>query len=89
MRLRALPRAMPRCAALIAEARALGVKLAMATTTRRPNIDALFQTTAGAEAAAVFDAIAAGDEVETEDSLSGLRAADGPHRLAVLRHAGG
>lgn len=49
--------------ALIADARRCGLKLAIATTTSRPNIDALIRATMGAAASEVFDAIAAGDEV--------------------------
>ncbi|MDO5622810.1 MAG: HAD-IA family hydrolase [Paracoccus sp. (in: a-proteobacteria)] len=50
-------------AALIDEAKAAGIKVAIATTTSRPNIDALIRATMGAEAVSIFDAIAAGDEV--------------------------
>ncbi|HHY01290.1 MAG TPA: HAD family hydrolase [Paracoccus sp.] len=53
----------PGIAALIASARAGGLRLAIATTTSRPNIDALVRATMGRDAAEVFDVIAAGDEV--------------------------
>lgn len=49
-------------AALISDARAAGLKIAI-TTTSRPNIDALIRATLGSEASELFDAIAAGDEV--------------------------
>ncbi|MGC9271150.1 HAD family hydrolase [Acidiphilium sp.] len=48
---------------LIHEARNAGVKCAIATTTSRPNIDALLQSAFAPEAVGWFDAIAAGDEV--------------------------
>lgn len=48
---------------LLAEARAAGLKLAIATTTSRPNVDSLIRATLGAEASALFDAVAAGDMV--------------------------
>jgi HAD superfamily hydrolase (TIGR01509 family) len=50
-------------AALIAEARARGLALAVATTTTPANVDALTRSAMGVPAAAVFDVIAAGDEV--------------------------
>lgn len=50
----------PGIAALMWEARQAGLKLAIATTTSRPNVDALL---AAAEPLPAFDAIAAGDEV--------------------------
>lgn len=53
----------PGIAALIASARAAGLRLAIATTTSRPNIDALIRATMGRDASEVFDVIAAGDEV--------------------------
>lgn len=53
----------PGIAALIDSARAAGLLLAIATTTSRPNIDALIRATMGCDAAQVFDVIAAGDEV--------------------------
>lgn len=50
-------------AALIADTRRAGLRLGIATTTSRPNIDALIAATMRARADTVFDAIAAGDEV--------------------------
>ncbi|SFJ22676.1 HAD family hydrolase [Celeribacter neptunius] len=54
----------PGVAELIAAARAKGLKLAVATTTNRPNVDALAQACWGRHAEEVFDVIAAGDEVD-------------------------
>jgi len=48
---------------LIAEARAAGLRLAIATTTNRPNVDALCAACFNAPADQIFDVIAAGDEV--------------------------
>lgn len=48
---------------LIHEAREAGVKCAIATTTSRPNIDALLQSAFAPDAVTWFAAIAAGDEV--------------------------
>jgi HAD superfamily hydrolase (TIGR01509 family) len=53
----------PGIRALIAQARQKGLKLAVATTTSRPNVEALCQACFGQKAAEVFDVIAAGDEV--------------------------
>lgn len=53
----------PGVAALIEAARAAGLRLAVATTTSRPNVEALTRCCWGLDAAAVFDVIAAGDEV--------------------------
>ena len=53
----------PGIEALIAEARRRGVRLAIATTTSRPNIDALIGATLGPEGAGWFEAIACGDDV--------------------------
>jgi HAD superfamily hydrolase (TIGR01509 family) len=53
----------PHVAELIAAARAEGLRLAVATTTNRPNVDALTKAAWGAPADLVFDVIAAGDEV--------------------------
>ncbi len=50
----------PGVAALLRDAREAGLKLAIATTTSRPNIDALLRATLGTQP---FDVIAAGDEV--------------------------
>lgn len=48
---------------LIAAARAAGIRLAIATTTSRPNVTALLDATLGAGREAVFEVIVAGDEV--------------------------
>lgn len=48
---------------LIRSARDGGLRLAIATTTSRPNIDALIRATLDCDAGELFDAIAAGDEV--------------------------
>jgi HAD superfamily hydrolase (TIGR01509 family) len=53
----------PGVAALIDSARAAGLKLAVATTTNLPNVAALTRCCWKAEPEAVFDVIAAGDEV--------------------------
>ena len=50
----------PGVAALVAEARSAGLRLAIATTTSRPNVDVLIAKTFGANP---FDIIVAGDEV--------------------------
>ncbi len=51
---------------LIDTARAAGLKIAVATTTNRPNVDALARCCWGEDASAIFDVIAAGDEVEAK-----------------------
>lgn len=48
---------------LMDEARARGLKLAIATTTSRPNVDALCEACFAARSDDLFDVIAAGDEV--------------------------
>ncbi|RAI00830.1 phosphatase [Acuticoccus sediminis] len=48
---------------LVETARAEGVRLAIATTTSRPNVDALIEAAFGEPSTAVFEVIAAGDEV--------------------------
>jgi len=48
---------------LVAQARAAGLRVAVATTTNRPNVEALTLATWGLPAEEVFDVIAAGDEV--------------------------
>lgn len=48
---------------LMLRGRERGLALAVATTTSRPNVDALCRATWGRKAAEVFDVIAAGDEV--------------------------
>ncbi|MEO9819604.1 MAG: HAD family hydrolase [Paracoccaceae bacterium] len=53
----------PGVAALIEKARKAGLRVAVATTTNRPNVDALCQACWGCEADNVFDVVAAGDEV--------------------------
>jgi HAD superfamily hydrolase (TIGR01509 family) len=53
----------PGVAGLIAAARAEGLRLAVATTTSRANVAALTRCCWGQEPDAVFDVIAAGDEV--------------------------
>lgn len=53
----------PGVAALLEAARARGLRLAVATTTSRPNVEALCAAAFGRPAAALFDALACGDEV--------------------------
>lgn len=55
--------ARPGAAALIAAGRAAGLRIAVATTTSRPNVEALAPALFGRPADAAFDVIAAGDEV--------------------------
>lgn len=50
----------PGIAALLAEAQARGIRLAIATTTSRPNVEALLRATLATQP---FEVIAAGDEV--------------------------
>lgn len=52
--------------ALIKDARNLGLKLAIATTTSRPNVEALCQAAFGRRAERVFDVLACGDEVRVK-----------------------
>ncbi|MBY0307080.1 MAG: HAD family hydrolase [Sphingomonas sp.] len=52
----------PGVMALIDAARSSGLKLAVATTTNLPNVDALCQSVWRQPASAIFDVIAAGDE---------------------------
>jgi len=54
----------PGVAALIEVAKAAGVRVAIATTTSRPNVDALCACCWGKPADKVFEAIACGDQVE-------------------------
>ncbi len=54
----------PGVAVLLDQARRAGLKLAIASTTTRPNIDALLEHTLGRAATTWFDAIVAGDDVE-------------------------
>ena len=51
---------------LIDGARRKGLRLAIATTTSRSNVDALLETTLGGGSAAWFDAICCGDEVQAK-----------------------
>lgn len=53
----------PGIAELVREAREADMRLAIATTTNRPNVDALVEATFGQTAGELFDAISAGDEV--------------------------
>src|SRR5271156_5173183 len=53
----------PGVARLIAEAKAGGARLGIATTTHRDNVEALLQHTLPMRGASLFDAIVAGDEV--------------------------
>lgn len=53
----------PGIADLIRSGPEAGLRLAVATTTSRPNIDALIRATLGCAAEDPFDAVAAGDEV--------------------------
>ncbi len=53
----------PGVADLIDRARAAGLKVAVATTTNRPNVDVLARAAWGCPAEDIFDVIAAGDEV--------------------------
>lgn len=56
----------PGIADLMADARRHGVRIAVATTTNRPNVDALTMACFGKAASEVFDVIAAGDEVKSK-----------------------
>ncbi len=51
---------------LIEQAKAEGLRLAIATTTSRPNVDALILACTGKPASTVFEVIAAGDEVRAK-----------------------
>ncbi len=53
----------PGVADLVADARAAGIRVAVATTTNTPNVEALCQACWSQPADVVFDVIAAGDEV--------------------------
>jgi HAD superfamily hydrolase (TIGR01509 family) len=53
----------PGFAALIEDARQAGVRLAIATTTSLPNVEALLSATLGERATGLFEIIAAGDTV--------------------------
>ena len=54
---------LPGVADLIARAKAAGLRIAIATTTTRANVDALIEATFGQPAEQVFEVIAAGDAV--------------------------
>ena len=69
----------PGVAALIAAARAAGLRLAVATTTSRPNVEVLARAAFGCAAGEVFDVIAAGDEVPAK------KPAPDVYRLALAR----
>ena len=56
----------PGIARLIAEAKAAGARLAIATTTHRDNVEALLRRTLPAQGASLFDTIVAGDEVSAK-----------------------
>lgn len=56
----------PGIAGLVADGRARGLALAVATTTSRANVDALCKACWGKPAGDVFDVIAAGDEVKAK-----------------------
>ena len=56
----------PGIASLINDADARGVRLAVATTTNVPNVDALIRATMGVPARDVFEVIAAGDMVKAK-----------------------
>jgi HAD superfamily hydrolase (TIGR01509 family) len=53
-------------AELMASARASGLRLAVATTTSRPNVEALSQAAFGRPASDVFEVLACGDEVQAK-----------------------
>lgn len=56
----------PGVAKLVEKARTAGLRVAVATTTNRPNVDALCLSCWGKPAEEVFDVIAAGDEVKAK-----------------------
>lgn len=56
----------PGIAELIADAAKNGVRVAVATTTNRPNVDRLTEACFGKPAGEVFEVIAAGDEVKNK-----------------------
>jgi beta-phosphoglucomutase-like phosphatase (HAD superfamily) len=53
----------PGCVDLLSDAKARGLKVAIATTTTLANVDALCRVTIGKPAIDIFDAVAAGDDV--------------------------
>ena len=60
----------PGIAALIKDAAKHGVRVAVATTTNRPNVDRLAESCFGKAAGDVFEVIAAGDEVKNKKPAS-------------------
>ena len=60
----------PGIAALIEDAARNGVRVAIATTTNRPNVDRLAEACFGKAAGDVFEVIAAGDEVKNKKPAS-------------------
>jgi len=80
----------PGVADLIHEAQREGLKLAIATTTSTPNVEALLKGTLGPNAMDMFDAVAAGDMVPTKKpapdvyikALKDLKVA--PHRCIAI-----
>lgn len=60
----------PGIAALIEDAARNGVRVAVATTTNRPNVDRLAESCFGKAAGDVFEVIAAGDEVKNKKPAS-------------------
>ena len=60
----------PGIAELIIDAAKNGVRVAVATTTNRPNVDRLAEACFGRPAGDVFEVIAAGDEVENKKPAS-------------------
>ncbi len=68
---------------LLEEARDAGIRLAIATTTSRPNVDALLRATLGHDP---FDVIAAGDEVPAKKPAPDVYVA-ALHRLDLLADA--
>jgi HAD superfamily hydrolase (TIGR01509 family) len=55
---------------LITDAKKHGIRVAVATTTNRPNVDRLAEACFGQPASEVFEVIAAGDEVENKKPAS-------------------
>ena len=60
----------PGIAALIEDAARNGIRVAVATTTNRPNVDRLAESCFGKAAGDVFEVIAAGDEVKNKKPAS-------------------
>jgi HAD superfamily hydrolase (TIGR01509 family) len=94
----------PGIARLIGEARAAGLRLAIATTTTRDNVIALLQATLGTDAAAWFEVMGTAQEVAAKkpdpavyhwvlgrlglDAADALAFEDSGHGLAAARGAG-